>query len=206
MIKPLTKNAKKPKGLWGRLMIRKMDRGHLSLTLWAIEKMHLRSNSTILDIGCGGGNAVKLMLEKVDNGKVCGVDYSDLSVKKSQKKNKRAIKQNRAEIKQGSVSSLPYNENSFDFITAFETIYFWPSPKQDFDEVYRVTIPGGKFCVVCEMVKNEDGTGAHTDVAEFLSLHYFTQSEIESLFINSGFKLKSTHTTENNWLCVIGQK
>ena len=40
---------------------------------------------------------------------------------------------------------LPYEKEKFDFVTAFETVYFWPDLNKSFSEVYRVLKPGGMF-------------------------------------------------------------
>lgn len=207
MIKNLTKNAKKPKGFWGRMMIKKMNYGHEPMTLWAINRLKINEADKILDVGCGGGNAVNILAGKATKGTVFGIDYSPLSVKSSVKKNKKAVKRGSVKIAQGSVSALPYDDNTFDIVTAIETIYFWPKPESDFKEVYRVLKKGGKFCAVCEMVKNDDGTGNHTDIAEFLKLHYFSQKEITDLFKKAGFSNLSEMVDKNKgWLVITGIK
>lgn len=207
MIKKLTANARNPQGLWGSLMIKKMNKGHSRMTRWAFERLDIKLDETILDIGCGGGNAVAILEKLAPKGKVFGIDYSALSVEKASVKNKRAISQGRVKILNASVSSLPFQDKSIALATAVETIYFWPDLKNDFKEVYRVLKDGGRFCVVCEMVKNSDGTGAHTQVADFLKLHYLSQEEIERLFIAAGFKNISIHRDEaNDWLAATGIK
>ena len=51
-------------------------------------------------------------------GQVCGVDYSDESVAVSRKNNARWIDKGRVEIRQGSVSQLPFADGVFDLVTA----------------------------------------------------------------------------------------
>lgn len=207
MIKKLTANARSPHGFWGALMIKKMNKGHARMTRWAFENLGINENDTILDIGCGGGNAVSILEKLAGKGKVYGIDYSSLSVEKASVKNKKAIMQGRVKILNASVSSLPFQDKSIDLATAVETIYFWPDLKNDFKEVNRVLKSGGRFCVVCEMVKSSDGTGAHTEVAEFLKLHYLSQNEIERLFIAAGFKNITIRRDESSgWLSVTGRK
>lgn len=46
--------------------------------------------------------------------------------------------------------ALPFEEASFDLVSAFETVYFWPDLNRGFREVFRVLAPGGRFLVVCE--------------------------------------------------------
>ncbi|MGN0551564.1 MAG: class I SAM-dependent methyltransferase [Acutalibacteraceae bacterium] len=207
MIKNLTINARKPKGIWGRLMIKKMNLTHKEMTLWAFDKLNISTCTKIADIGCGGGNAVKILSKANESSKIYGIDYSDLSVERAIKKNKTAVKQGRVKIIKGSVSSLPFNDSSLDLAVAVETIYFWPNPQSDFAEVNRVIKQGGKFAVICEMVKNEDGTGAHSEVAELLQLHYFKRSEVVSLMQGAGFvNVNAFDNEENGWLLVTGEK
>lgn len=207
MIKKLTANARNPKGIWGTLMIKKMNKGHARMTKWAFSQLAAENEDVILDIGCGGGNAVALLTEAAPLAKVYGIDYSTLSVEKASARNKKAIREGRVKILCSGVSSMPFQDNSVGLATAVETIYFWPDLKNDFKEVFRVLKDGGRFCVVCEMVKNSDGSGAHTEVADFLKLHYLTREEIERLFITAGFQNITVRTEkQNGWLMATGIK
>ena len=67
---------------------------------------------------------VRKLLEKSPYGRVVGIDHSEISVEKSKKINKAGIESKRCEILQGDVMKLPFRGETFDVITAFETIYF----------------------------------------------------------------------------------
>ena len=92
-------------------------------------------------------------------GKVTGVDYSPVSVEKSRKVNANAIANGRCTVLEASVSSLPFNDNTFNMATAFETVYFWPDIEKSFSEVKRILAPGGKFLIVNE----DDGLSGNND-------------------------------------------
>ena len=55
-----------------------------------------------------------------------GMDYSEVSVAESQKLNALAIKQGKCNVVQGDVSAIPFSDATFDYVSAFETVYFWP--------------------------------------------------------------------------------
>ena len=76
---------------------------------------------------------------KSSNGHITGVDYSEVSVQEVEKLNRAAIQEGRCEVLQGNVMNLPFSENTFHLVTAFETIYFWPGIQVAFQQVYRVT-------------------------------------------------------------------
>lgn len=49
MIKKLTANARRPQGLWGNLMIKKMNRGHAAMTKWGLENIPLHTGAVVAD-------------------------------------------------------------------------------------------------------------------------------------------------------------
>lgn len=108
---------------WGRLMLAGMNHGHQKMALWCIENhIKLSGNEDVLDIGCGGGQNIANFLKRT-NGKVHGIDCSPASVAKSLKKNKNAVTEKRSEIVQANVSAIPFENKTFDMVTAFETIF-----------------------------------------------------------------------------------
>lgn len=119
-------NTCKPKGFAGKIMVNMMNTGHAALAEWGLTHIKIRDDDFCLDIGCGGGANLKRLLGKSSNGHITGVDYSEVSVQKSKKLNRAAIQEGRCEVLQGNVMNLPFSENTFHLVTAFETIYFWP--------------------------------------------------------------------------------
>ncbi|MDX1358109.1 MAG: class I SAM-dependent methyltransferase [Clostridia bacterium] len=134
-------------GLRGRLIIKFMNLYHKGLHRLITEEISCRKNSTILDIGCGGGGLIKFLSMKT-SGKVTGIDYSANMVNAAIKKNAKGIKKGQISIIRASVSELPFDKNSFDTITAFETIHFWPSIPDDLIEIKRVLKPGGSLHIM----------------------------------------------------------
>jgi len=67
----------------------------------------------------------------------------------------------RVEIREGSVSQLPFSEDVFDLVTAVETHFWWPDLPADMREVLRVLKPGGTLIIIAEVYK-----GAKTKTAK----------------------------------------
>ena len=132
--KNVASQARKPKGLFGRYLIKMMNKVHAELWKWGLGHVNIKSEYIILDVGCGGGVNVHNFAKIATKGKIYGIDYSELSVKMAKKLNKRFIKEGRVEIKQASVSSLPFEKNTFDVVTGFETYYFWQDLVNDLKE------------------------------------------------------------------------
>ncbi|MCR5762071.1 MAG: class I SAM-dependent methyltransferase [Treponema sp.] len=142
-----TDNFGHPKGLIGRLMLIMMDREHRPVAEWGLSQFTIPESSAVIDIGCGGGYNIKRILTRIPNVKVVGLDISEESVKKAKSVNKGEIGK-RCEIKCGSVEKIEMEDSSFDVATAFETVFFWPDPENNFKEVKRILKDSGSFVVI----------------------------------------------------------
>lgn len=141
-------NMRKPKGKLGNIQLKSMNKEHTPVSLWGLKHLDIKSDDIILDVGCGGGININRMAGQAK--KVYGVDYSIESVKLSREVNEDYIRQGKVEVLEGNVQSIPFENDTFDVVTAFETIYFWPDIEKCFGEVKRVLKPGGIFLIGTE--------------------------------------------------------
>jgi ubiquinone/menaquinone biosynthesis C-methylase UbiE len=186
-----------------------MNKSHSKLTDWGLGHISIQPQYTILDIGCGGGRTVSKLAVLATQGKVFGVDYSEASVEASSKTNALSISAGRVEIHQGSVSALPFPDNTFDLITAVETHFWWPDLPSDLREVLRVSKPGGTLILIAEVYK-----GANTPVARLLEqqsarvgLQLLTADEHRQLLANAGYSDVQVILKDGTaWICAIGKK
>lgn len=203
----LVENAVRPQGFWGKLMIRSMNKWHSELTDWALVHVKINRDDNVLDVGCGGGKTVSKLCEKVGNGKVFGVDYSELCVEKSKKLNKNNIMCGKATILQASVSALPFEENKFDIVTAVETYYFWQDKLNDLKEIYRVLKPCGKLLLVFEMVTSEEKPHKWDRVENLLGIKAVSKENITDILLHAGYQNIRTYTkSSTGWMCVTAEK
>ena len=203
----LVENAVRPDGFWGKLMIRSMNKGHNELTDWALCYVSVENGCSALDVGCGGGRTVQKLCGKVGSGKVYGIDYSELCVKKASKLNHKNILCGKAEIKQASVSELPFDNGSFDLVTAVETYYFWPDKLGDLKEILRVMRSGGKLLLVFEMLRDDNDPDKWKAVEDRLGIQAVGRENITEMLLRAGFQNIRTHVrTETGWLCATAEK
>ena len=135
-----------------------MKRGHSKLAEWGLQEVSVGKGDTILDVGCGGGAMVRKLAAVAAEGKVYGVDHSEQSVAAARRPNRQGIAEGRVEIRQASVSALPFPDGLFDLVTAVETHYFWPDLPADMREIQRVLRPGGTLVVLAEAYKGGSTT------------------------------------------------
>ena len=143
-------NTRKPKGLLGRCMVGSMNHAHAALADWGLSYLPETGPTEIAELGCGGGRNIRALLRKYPAATVTALDYSEISVEKAMRVNRKGLQAGRCRIIQGEVSCLPFEDGAFDLVTAFETVYFWPGPTESFREVYRTLRPGGIFLIVNE--------------------------------------------------------
>lgn len=197
-------NTCKPKGIGGKIMVKMMNAGHSPMAKWGFSHVEIMKDYTCLDIGCGGGANVKKLLEKASCGKVIGIDYSEISVIKSQKINKVEIKNKRCEILQGNVMKLPFYTETFDVITAFETIYFWPDINHAFKQVYRVLKRDGTFMICNESNGENPNEEKWTKIIKGMKI--YNANKIKESLEAAGFIDIKIYTNEKGWLCSVCKK
>lgn len=211
--KELIINARKPKGELGDKLLDRMNESHESLARWGVNHLDISKDDVILDIGCGGGVNVEIFLKMVDN-KVYGLDYSETAVQKSIELNRNAIDEGRCEIIQASVSDLPFDDESFDIITGFETVYFWPDFINDSKEVRRVLKEGGIFFICNEAIPNDDDE-RQRELIDLLDMKIFSKEEFNHYLFEAGFSDVKCFMEDGedsltkelcSWICVIAKK
>jgi ubiquinone/menaquinone biosynthesis C-methylase UbiE len=200
---------RKPTGSLGRVVLQQMNSHHSELTDWGLAHISVGEHDTVLDIGCGGGRTVSKLAAIVTQGKVCGIDYSNASVAASRRTNAKQIDSGRVEIRQGSVSQLPFPDGVFDLVTAVETHFFWPNLPADLREVFRVLKPGGSFMIIAEVYKGgkmTEGSLAGQSFS-FTNMTILSADEHRDLFTKTGFSdVQILEECDKGWLCCIGRK
>ena len=98
---------RKPTGWMGQLVAMAMNRGHRALTAWGLGHVVVGPQDMVLDIGCGGGQAVRKLAEFAAGGTVFGIDYSADSVAVARRRNADQISAGHVDIHRGSASELP---------------------------------------------------------------------------------------------------
>ena len=114
----------------------------------------------------------------------------------------KAFLDERCFILQGTASDLPFEGDTFDVATAFETLYFWEDPDKAFCEILRILKPGGIFLIACEASNPHNTTW--TDRIEGMSV--YTAEEIKHKLENCGFVHVRTDKMKKESICVTAQK
>ncbi|MBT2682262.1 class I SAM-dependent methyltransferase [Bacillus sp. ISL-37] len=132
-----------PKGIIGTYIGEKMVRQHKTETNWTLELMNVQKGDRILELGCGAGYAIKLLLEKDVTQEIVGLDISPTIIVSAKFRNKKAIKEKRAKLVQANLNKLPFDHEYFNSVFSIQTIYFWTDIETTLSEIFRVLKPEG---------------------------------------------------------------
>ena len=78
-----------PRGLTGRLLAHGMAKANRHVIEATVRAAEIRSDSRVLDLGCGGGEALALLSRAAPGGAVFGVDHAPLMVARARRTNPR---------------------------------------------------------------------------------------------------------------------
>lgn len=197
--------ARNPKGFWGYRIINAMNgKNHAALPEWVLSDMQLKEDAQVLDVGCGGGANIARLLAKCPQGFVTGLDYSSLAIEEAKDFNYHAFVDKKCQIMGGNISQLPLARERFDIVTAFETVYFWPSLKLGAEEVFRVLKQGGT-CIIANELDGIDP--AYRKIEEAVGMLVYTIEEITEALSLAGFtNIESRHDQERHFICVTATK
>jgi ubiquinone/menaquinone biosynthesis C-methylase UbiE len=201
--------CKKPSGWLGRFIVWNMNSRHSRLTDWGLSHVSIKPRDAVLDVGCGGGRTVSKLAAIASEGKVCGLDYSDVSVAATRKLNASRIEMGRVEVFEGRASELPFNDEMFDLVTAVETHFWWPDISAGLRDIRRVLKPGGTVIIIAEVYRE-----ATTRTAELVE-HYAPRTGLKLLSIDehrdllehAGYgDVQIIAEPSKGWICAIGKR
>jgi SAM-dependent methyltransferase len=98
------------------------------------ELWSLAGPRSILDVGCGEGVLTAQWAERLDGGRIVGIDLEDPKLRAEWEKRRRANLEYRAE----EATSLSFADGEFDMATAIEVLEHVPEPERTLAEMARV--------------------------------------------------------------------
>ena len=104
------------------------------------DKAVVGSATRVLDAGCGAGMALRLAADL--GAEVSGIDASVALL------NVARDRLPGAKLEHGDLEKLPFQDNSFDIVTGFNSFQFATNPVAALQEARRVTRPGGRVFIM----------------------------------------------------------
>lgn len=105
----------------------------------AFDAMGVGNGTRLLDVGCGSGYALVLAAKR--GASVTGFDASAELLRVARSRLPEA------DLRQGDLEALPYEADTFDAVTAFNSVQYASDPVQGLREIKRVAVPGAVVAV-----------------------------------------------------------
>ncbi len=190
-----------PKGILGFYFGEKMVLQHRSETKWTINLLNLKKEERVLEIGCGAGYAMKNLLTQPNVQYVAGLDISKSILRTAKIRNRRAISKGNAELIQGNVNDIPFDNNLFTKVFSIHSIYFWDITPETVSEIYRILKTNGTVTItLCNGKNGETWTGVQNMLEE----------QLIPLMIQTGFKdvkiVEGPNSRKFHTIAVMGEK
>lgn len=115
--------------------------------LRCLQQFGLTDGMRVLECGSGPGFLVEKLLKAFPNSHVTGVEIDPYLVDKS-RETLAGTGADRCEIFEGSITSLPFADGTFDFVIARLVLEHLPDPVAAAREMRRVLKTGGKVVVI----------------------------------------------------------
>lgn len=149
-------------------------------------KLQVKSTDRLLDCGCGIGGPMRSIAKFAKPTQIDGITINQYQVTVGNQKNTDDVKKGllseaachntqmmtKCQVTQGDFMKMPWENETFDGVYAFESTCHAPDKAKCFEEIFRVLKPGGKFVglewLMLEAFSADDGT--HRRVKEGIEI------------------------------------
>lgn len=114
----------------------------------AVSCLAITAEDSVLEIGCGPGQAIKRLVKTTPVGRVVGIDPSLEMLGQAASAHQEALCDGRVSLVRATVEALPFNEQAFSCVIAVSTFHDWKDRRQGLRAIRRVLRPGGQL-VLC---------------------------------------------------------
>jgi ubiquinone/menaquinone biosynthesis C-methylase UbiE len=107
-----------------------------------MQKIRTQPFNSILDVGCGTGAILSLVISEYKGIKACGIDLSEKMIEKSAELLGQSV-----QLIVGDSDNLPWADNSFDLVLCNSSFHHFPEPLKVLKEIRRVLKSNGKIII-----------------------------------------------------------
>lgn len=178
----INRQASCPAGLFGRFLGKLWRFEHRRVNQRSLALLGIEPNQNVLELGCGSGSALAMAIERAAGGHVVGLDVSETMVAMAKCRNRRAIGQGIAAIRQIGGVNLGLERANFDRIFSVHTLYFWRNPSEILRQLRESLRSHGRLVLTFRPEAPEIPKRFRDPTYRF-----YTEAELEELLRQAGF-------------------
>ena len=149
----------------------------------------ISSEAKLLDLACGTGELTRLLLEQNPQQQITGVDISESMLEIARKK---LDTHPSVSFYCASVTSLPFDNDSFDLVICANAFHYFASPQLALIEMKRVLKPKGEILIL-DWCRDYWVLKLLHPAFKFIDPAYqrcYTQAELDRLLNAAGFNVE----------------
>ena len=131
-------------GYWGEGAAT-LDEACADLAILLAKAADFGPGQSVLDAGCGFGDAANLWRERFDLAQVVGVNVTPEQVSRARDTYGDAIEAGYLDFRLGSATQMDFLDATFDRVVALESAFHFVTRRDFFAEAFRVLVPGGRL-------------------------------------------------------------
>ena len=109
-----------------------------------VDRLGIRPDDRVLEIGCGHGVAATMVCERLEDGRLTAIDRSPKMIDAAAKRNAAYVEAGKAEFLVASLEDLDLGERRFDLVFAVRVGIFHREPERARAFVEPWLAPGGR--------------------------------------------------------------
>jgi SAM-dependent methyltransferase len=111
----------------------------------SLAALGLSDGENLLELGCGPGHALQVLLRDPHLERAIGLDWSETMLAQAARRNRRSLETGRLALVRGDFASLPFDDGSADAVLAVNVVYFMSATAVG--EARRVLRGGGRLVI-----------------------------------------------------------
>jgi trans-aconitate methyltransferase len=139
----------RPSGPFGHVVgwIMATRHSNVERNRWAVEQLDVGPPDRVLEIGFGPGVAIEALAARATEGRVFGIDHSELMVRTASKRNARAVAAGRVVLTTAAVDEVDDALRPLDLVLAVNNLGMWPDPPTQLRHLWSLLRPGGRIAI-----------------------------------------------------------
>jgi cyclopropane fatty-acyl-phospholipid synthase-like methyltransferase len=138
---------------------------------WTVDLLEIAPTDRVLELGCGPGLALAAAAERASQGRVTGVDHSEVMIEQARRRLRKLGLERGVELRLGGVETLEFLPGPYDKVLSINLVQFVPDTARLFAALHALLAPGGRVATTYQpRHRGATAADAHRTAAELAQL------------------------------------
>lgn len=152
---------------------------------WTVDLLEIAPTDRVLELGCGPGLGLAAAAQRATQGRLLGLDHSEVMIEQARRHLKRLGLERRVDLRLGDVDTLKFLAGPFDKALSVNVVQFVSDKAQLFAQLLRLLAPGGKVATTYQPrhkgASAADARRTAEELAQLIGSAGFAHIRIEEL-------------------------